>query len=324
MKDVVDQFQAKETFMGQSLEPINKMPTIILCLHSEYEWVYSRGIVSIQYGKDGKMYQILKENQDLEMPNEKEVISLHQVSQQCYQLTSMISSKPERALTRYITIHFPNVSQKFIPPSMTAFFTSKENSYGEFNREWFDGQVFRQTVQVGYFAKISLRPVEYTYLNFDDQCSNKTFLEQWMPYLLKANFSECQKRCTHTSFFVSNDFPLCGWEPEDAQARTCSYYRTHDSYQDFKTRIGYTRPCYILEYLGETNHNGKLHENVFIIQYNFAPPEMTLHYTERYVFDVVGMIGSVGGTLGMCIGFSFSGFTSTVLGCIKAKMKNLF
>ena len=51
---------------------------------------------------------------------------------------------------------------------------------------------------------------------------------------------------------------------------------------------------------------------------------MTLHYTERYVFDVVGFVGSVGGTLGMCIGFSFIGLTSTVLDFIKTRMKSYF
>ena len=74
-----------------------------------------------------------------------------------------------------------------------------------------------------------------------------------------------------------------------------------------------------------TTYDKKLYDKKkFAIQYNFLPPAMTVHYQERLVFDLVGMIGSVGGTLGMCIGFSFSGFTSTVLGCIKAKIKNLF
>ena len=62
----------------------------------------------------------------------------------------------------------------------------------------------------------------------------------------------------------------------------------------------------------------------YIYLYNFLPPAMTVHYQERLVFDLVGMIGSVGGTLGMCIGFSFSGITSDFLNFLKSKVKTYF
>ena len=34
VKDVLNQFHAKETFMGQSLKPISKLPTIAFCLNT--------------------------------------------------------------------------------------------------------------------------------------------------------------------------------------------------------------------------------------------------------------------------------------------------
>ena len=33
MKDVIDQFQAKETFMGQTLKPITELPTVVICMN---------------------------------------------------------------------------------------------------------------------------------------------------------------------------------------------------------------------------------------------------------------------------------------------------
>ena len=56
------------------------------------------------------------------------------------------------------------------------------------------------------------------------------------------------------------------------------------------------------------------------LEYSFAPPFMTSVQQEYLIFDVTGMIGSVGGTLGMCIGFSFSGVTTKVLDFIKARI----
>ena len=58
----------------------------------------------------------------------------------------------------------------------------------------------------------------------------------------------------------------------------------------------------------------------FEIVYQFAPPMMTEVIEEYLIFDMVGMIGSVGGTLGMCIGFSFSGVTTMLLDYIQAKL----
>ena len=56
----------------------------------------------------------------------------------------------------------------------------------------------------------------------------------------------------------------------------------------------------------------------------FVSLGITFHCTEWYVFDAVGFVGLVGGTLGMCICFSFIGLTSTVLDFIKSRMKSYF
>ena len=44
---------------------------------------------------------------------------------------------------------------------------------------------------------------------------------------------------------------------------------------------------------------------------------MTIVYEEYLIYDVISMIGSVGGTLGMCIGFSFTGVLSILMKMIK-------
>ena len=65
--------------------------------------------------------------------------------------------------------------------------------------------------------------------------------------------------------------------------------------------IGSTRPCQFLEYSGQKTYDRYQQSyKIFKIEYLFAPPEMTHFYKERLVFDIIGMVGSVGGTLGMC------------------------
>ena len=43
--------------------------------------------------------------------------------------------------------------------------------------------------------------------------------------------------------------------------------------------------------------------------YHFYDNSTTV-YEEYYIYDAISMVGSVGGTLGMCIGFSFTGIIS--------------
>ena len=47
--------------------------------------------------------------------------------------------------------------------------------------------------------------------------------------------------------------------------------------------------------------------------YEIDPPERLTVYQEYVVYDAIGIIGSVGGTLGLFIGFSFSGLISGLI-----------
>ena len=42
MKNVIDEYQAKKTSFTQSLEPITKLPTIVICLESSFNWLYGK------------------------------------------------------------------------------------------------------------------------------------------------------------------------------------------------------------------------------------------------------------------------------------------
>ena len=94
--------------------------------------------------------------------------------------------------------------------SIDVYFTSEENSYGIFKKEWFDGKVFERNIKPGHQVKVYLEPREYTYLNHDGQCSPKTFLEQWRPYLQASNFSKCP--CSFYPFLATDEIEFCGWK----------------------------------------------------------------------------------------------------------------
>ena len=99
------------------------------------------------------------------------------------------------------------------------------------------------------------------------------------------------------------------------------------SWDKFKNGPGYKKPCQILEYTGakvveKIRKNNKVTQ--FDFSYEFAPPMMSNVYQEYLLFDMIGLIGSVGGTLGMCIGFSFTGVADTILEFMSDKIVKLF
>ena len=52
--------------------------------------------------------------------------------------------------------------------------------------------------------------------------------------------------------------------------------------------------------------------------YSFSPPITTIVNEEYLIYDVFGLIGSVGGTLGMCVGFSFVSIINSIVSFISS------
>ena len=124
----------------------------------------------------------------------------------------------------------------------------------------------------------------------------------------------CPKKCSLIQC-MSNILPMCDWTTEDFEARNCAKDVLEETWAEFKSDPGYKRPCGILEYSGakvaeQIIKNNKPTQIAF--SYEFSPPMMSIVYQEYLLLDMIGLIGSVGGTLGMCIGFSFTGLTDTI------------
>ena len=56
------------------------------------------------------------------------------------------------------------------------------------------------------------------------------------------------------------------------------------------------------------------------LNYQFDYPQVLTIYQEYLIYDGIGMIGSVGGTLGMFIGFSFSNTISSILNFLQLNL----
>ena len=201
VKDVLNQFHAKETFMGQSLKPISKLPTISFCLNTN-ETISEDDLIVQSKDTEGE-FKTLTENKTLHFETLNETIALERMTHHCFKINAT-TNKIKHKYREFMVITSKNTS------SIDVYYTSEENSYGIFKKEWFDGKVFERNIKPGHQVKVYLEPREYMYLNHDDQCSPKTFLDQWRTYLQPTNFSKCP--CSFYPFLATDEIEFCGWK----------------------------------------------------------------------------------------------------------------
>ena len=87
-------------------------------------------------------------------------------------------------------------------------------------------------------------------------------------------------------------------------------------------KLGVTRkPCVKLQYKAETTTETVADEKVAEYKLTFSdPPKVTVR-EEYLIFDGITMISAIGGTLGLCIGFSFYQLVSFFFNWFEKKTK---
>ena len=130
--------------------------------------------------------------------------------------------------------------------------------------------------------------------------------------------SNCSKSCVAVSFPASavstmGSIPYC----QSIKDYSCLniemrilFYKIHENCPKY---------CYIMEYTGkrtfmlETDNNTKYEKKWYYI---FSSKEVQVQ-EEYLLYDITGFVGSIGGTLGLFIGFSFRDIIDMVLDYLK-------
>ena len=130
MNNVWDQFQAKESSLGQSLKPIKKLPTLTICYYSLYNWMEYVDIGYTAKAKKSEPYQALKLGEKYYIPQANETIEIVRFNAHCIKINSTLTSTLEKMSKRGLSIYFKNMTKEESDASVFVFFTSEENSYG--------------------------------------------------------------------------------------------------------------------------------------------------------------------------------------------------
>ena len=272
---------------------------------------------------------------------EKEYVKLEILDERCLKLSARVDGDMKKTINRVIKVQVKDKEENqdsdfrvFDVQDVYFGFTSEENYYGVLVEDWMDGKPFGTHAEKNEIVMVKLVPEKYMYLqnqeNEESSCSHLTYLEQLRSRFLKANFSYCPSVCSPWLLPFQHDLPLCGWEDdqEGRQKRNCAKDILKDVMLNVNLLGQYFRPCNVLQYIGEESGTLGLDHNddyvTFAVRYQFMPPQMTVTYKEYLIFDTIGVVGSVGGTLGMVIGFSLTGVVSSIIVFLKKIVKTKY
>lgn len=156
-----------------------------------------------------------------------------------------------------------------------------------------------------------------------DNCKQSSFYKCLVPLIRQSTFSRCPKKCLKESFKVIGsanltEIPTCQNEAE----ADCSESHVYEDILGKASSGLCPKSCTIHEYSGEINYReskteAKEENNTFSASFRFAAPFTMTSYQEYLIYDFNGLVGSVGGTLGIFIGFNFYETIARVIDRIK-------
>ena len=326
---VLNQFLQKKTGFHQYEEPLTKSPTISFCFlktESQKSFIFEEHDFNVSFGTYGMIlnekfwhYEVGVNWVDLKLGSnlfqKQTQVDFKKIRTrylgECYQISTELVPSSEWA---YVKLKFNNSILEEDIPRVKIFFTSEENAYGIKENLWEDGKSLSYILEPKASIWFQLDEDKYGYIKWNiTSCRQENYYQRYAGKIEFANYTTCPKKCLSVSL-LSMDLPLCQTKEEFKCA-------------DIKERLIWwnlkesecPKPCSVTEFIehGKTEDfkNVKNHEITFY--YKFLK-KATINVNQEYlIIDALGMIGSVGGTLGLFIEFSFIGIITSTLTFLK-------
>ena len=308
---VVDKFLAAKSSFAQSEEVSKELPRFTLCFTKpelkrtnyehgkDFKIKYESGLVS------NRSFIFLEEEGKKSFVLPKEAVYFEKMIGEflgnCYKITA---ESEYSSLMRSMVIYFNESIPQEDLPTLTAFITSEKNSNGAAYSNWKNGLATKVEIENGFTKIYSLKAEQYNYLSGDSnsKCSNESFYECWGRMFSKELLNN---KSTNCNSFSMPSLSICKTNETHVNIRD-------KIFTDIMINELCPKLCKTLEYSGfETWNKGitPYYPNA-TFGLGFLFQNMATVHEEYVIYDAVNMIGSVGGTLGMCIGFSFTGVIS--------------
>ena len=326
--EVKEKFYSGTTGIEKYDEEIKSYPTMTMCF-KEGIWKYGRDfnmtyatMISVKKAEDRAILRIGGNN----LGTSDGKLYMKEIYTEwegyCYSITAL----RQEINSNYITI-------KIWPPQndtdvhrvlddIAIYFTSEENSYGITKRNWMDGKVYPLSLSGkngwnGWWKVVELGVEKHTKIN---DCNEYSFYECIGTKISKSDFSKCSVACMPITF-PNVSYPLCKnyefWfddhDGDDCAECNCNWNTINEIIKNIEINNECPRSCSTIQYPIFYEMDYKNDEYNAVIQYKLSMPLVVQGFKEYPIFDVIGMIGTVGGTLGLFIGFSFNNVLTIIM-----------
>ena len=215
-----------------------------------------------------------------------------------------------------------NYSTRIVRAGITL--TTKNNTYCGI--DYYDGENRDTFANLGFENVVTLKPEKFHYITDNEKCRgipyNKIVYEK-ISDDLKAN---CSKACRLPNYYMCEYFmkavghlPLCKTEQEDP----CFTRAKQEAIKDIQKQ-NLHKPCTKLQYKYDSVvWPNSPYDNQAKFKVKFMSPARVKVKQEYLIYDAVSMISAIGGTLGLCIGFSFREVSGVVLGYLEVGINRI-
>ena len=321
-------YQSKDTNLKRRHQEVRKHPTLTICFNPTFnDAIYGQDFHFNIYDNKEKLFEDIEHNTNVlqEGTNSEQEVDLIAIFSSYYGRCFKIKQRKQiisKSFTTSITIKFKDSLSNSEIPSAEVYFTSETNSIGIGRAYWYEGEELMIFGPVNRRKAIQISEREFNYLEETQGCSNQ---ESWYECYAKLaegmSFTNCPSKCLAHSI-RNNGSEKMAFCKLNSEEWSCSNNFLRNLRKNVIENGTCPRSCVITNYKGKITHDFAFdHKNTIAISYYFAPPFISIIYEEYLLFDFLGLISSVGGTLGMFIGFSFIAIISLLFSYLLTLIK---
>ena len=316
---VLDQFFSQKTSFAQYEEQVTDYPVIIIRYSFPSE--INEEDLKIFYGTKGMLaktiYKPLKigENQLYNVrynTTEKVILEIFETfsGKSAFRLihATPILERNMANVDIILRYNARNKTSSRFSEIVRFYLTSRANSPGFTNGKWKDGKPLTITMNKDNFVIYNIQPQITKYLQLTGKCQKESYFECITIQLDKMEFNDCPNKC------IPNVFSNLGQNYNTAFCQNDTVNEECIVRQIMEQEIGSycKKSCLNLEYFGEVDLTMPYIQNCnelwsdsencssYYLKYTLTNPDyVSKVYEEYYIYDTIGMMGSVGGTLGI-------------------------
>ena len=311
---VLEQFFSRKTSFSQHEQQVTNYPVISIEFFGYQASEVNQTNVNFSYYTTGmKLYHSLEIGEN-HFPNDKykktEKVILESLEEfdgsKAFRIIHTTPILAKKGSSVDIKIHTKlDKKNESLSDVVVFFLTSRENSPGFIDRTWKDGKPLQIAMKKDTVVRYNLQPQMTKYLEQMGKCQKESYHKCIASQLDEIEFIKCTKKCIPNVFSnLGNNYSTSFCE-NDTASQKCILDQMLKKEEDFNCK----KSCSNLEYLGEVVLNipyQSEHENqnIYWLEYKLTNQDFVAKVWEEYlIYDIIGMMGSVGGTLGIFIEF---------------------